>query len=511
MQPLDLVVLCGYLAVMIGFGARFSRQQRNVRDYFLSGKQVPWWALLGSIVATETSTVTLISVPGYAFGGDLTFLQLALGYIFGRIVVASVLVPRLFRGDLMTAYQPLAARFGPGVGRLSASIFLLTRSLSDGFRLFATGLVLAAVLATLPASGALPDALLPGIGGSTGLLVLSVGLIGVTTLAYTLLGGMTAVIWSDVIQLAVYMSGAATAGFILLTEIPGGWGEMMALTQPAGKLVAFDFAVDLTQSYTFWSGLVGGMFLTAGTHGADQMFVQRYLCGRTLHDARRALVWSGVVVFFQFALFLAIGLLLWVYYTTYAPDGLAAITVDGVVQTDRIFPTFMMTHLPTGVRGLVVAAIVAAAMSTLSSSLNSSAASTVGDFYMPLTGATRSDRHYLRASRWATVVWAVIQMAVAVAAVELSSRVVDEVLGIQSFTGGLLLGVFLLALTPARRAAVPATGMVAGATVLVALRLLTAVSWQWYVLIGTLTTFGVGWVLGRVVPNPPSQTDPATS
>ena len=510
MQPLDLIVLCGYLAAMVAFGACFSGQQRTVRDYFLSGKQVPWWALLGSIVATETSTVTLISIPGYAFGGDLTFLQLALGYVIGRLGVASVLVPRLFRGDVMTAYQPLAAKFGAGVGRLTASIFLLTRSLSDGFRLFATGLVLAAVLATLPASGAVSRALLPGVEGSTALLVLSVGLIGVTTLAYTLLGGMTAVIWSDVIQLVVYMSGAVIAGFVLLTEIPGGWGEVVALTQPAGKLVIFDFATDLTRSYTFWSGLVGGMFLTAGTHGADQMFVQRYLCSRTPRDASRALVWSGVAVFFQFALFLAIGLMLWVYYTTYAPDGLAAITVGGVVQTDRVFPTFMMTHLPTGIRGLVVAAIVAAAMSTLSSSLNSAAASTVGDFYLPLTGETRSDQHYLRASRWATVVWAVIQMVVAVVAVQLSSRVVDEVLGIQSFTGGLLLGVFLLALTPTRRAAAPATGVVVGATVMVGLRLLTAVSWQWYVLVGTLTTFGVGWVLGRISGHGPSETDAVT-
>ena len=202
--------------------------------------------------------------------------------------------------------------------------------------------------------------------------------------------------------------------------------------------------------------------------------------------------------------------MLWVYYTTYAPDGLAAITVGGVVQTDRVFPTFIMTHLPTGIRGLVVAAIVAAAMSTLSSSLNSAAASTVGDFYLPLTGETRSDQHYLRASRWATVVWAVIQMVVAVVAVQLSSRVVDEVLGIQSFTGGLLLGVFLLALTPTRRAAAPATGVVVGATVMVGLRLLTAVSWQWYVLVGTLTTFGVGWVLGRISGHGPSETDAVT-
>ena len=251
MQPLDLVVLCTYLAAVVAFGARFSRRQRSVRDYFLTRKQVPWWALLGSIVATETSTVTLVSIPGYAFGGDLTFLQLALGYVIGRVIVASVLIPRLFRGDLMTAYQPLAARFGTGVGHLTASIFLVTRSLSDGFRLFATGLVLAAVLATLPAAGAFSSALLPGVDGPTTLLVLSVGLIGVTTLAYTLLGGMAAVIWSDVIQLVVYMSGAAIAGLILLTQIPGGWGEVVTLTQSAGKLVVLDFAVDVTRSYTF--------------------------------------------------------------------------------------------------------------------------------------------------------------------------------------------------------------------------------------------------------------------
>lgn len=511
MHPLDLVVLCVYLAIMVAFGARFSSQQRNVQDYFLSRKKVPWWALLGSIVATETSTVTLISVPGYAFGGDLTFLQLAFGYILGRIVVASLLIPRLFSGNLMTAYQPLAIRFGSDLARLSASIFLLTRSASDGFRLFATGLVLAAFLSTLPANGIMSPGVFLGSDGVTGLLALSIGLVGVTTLAYTLLGGMAAVIWSDVIQLVVYTLGAGIAGFIVLTEIPGGWGEVLALTQSAGKLTIFNFAFDLTESYTFWSGLVGGMFLTAGTHGTDQMFVQRYLCGRSSHDARRALVWSGAVIFFQFTLFLTIGLMLWVYYTTYAQESLSIITVDGVVQTDRIFPLFMMTHLPLGIRGLVVASIVAAAMSTLSSSLNSSAASTVGDFYIPLTSATRSDQHYLSASRWATVVWAIVQIAVALIAVAFSKRVVDEVLGIQSFTGGLLLGVFLLALSPVRRSAAPMIGMVVGTAVLVALKLLTSVSWQWYVLVGAVTTFGIGWLLGHLASNTQSKTDSTTS
>jgi Na+/proline symporter len=204
-------------------------------------------------------------------------------------------------------------------------------------------------------------------------------------------------------------------------------------------------------------------------------------------------------VLVQFAVFLGIGLLLWVYYTVYSPDGLVAITLDGIVQTDRILPTFMMSHLPVGVRGLVLAAIVAAAMSTLSSSLNSSAASTMGDFYVPLTGNARSAGHYLTVSRWATVVWALVQIVVAVVAINLSSRVVDEVLGIQSFTLGLLLGVFLLAMTATHRVSAPLTGILSGATVLVGLRLLTDVSWQWYVLIGAFITVSLGWITGRLL------------
>lgn len=499
MHTVDLLILGIYLTAVVALGARFSRRQATVRDYFLSDHQVPWWALLASIVATETSTVTLISVPGYAFGGDLTFLQLALGYIVGKIFVAVVLIPRFFRGNLLTAYQPLTERFGPLIGRLTAAIFLVTRSLSDGFRLFATGLVLAAVLATLPTATAFAYGLMPSLDLSASLPVVSVCLIGGTTVAYTLLGGMRAVIWTDVIQLVVYMTGALIAALMVLSEIPGGWIEVINVAGPAGKLVSLDMTFDLTKSYTFWSGVIGGMFLAAGTHGTDQMFVQRYLCSRSPRDASRALIWSGVFVLIQFGVFLGIGLLLWVYYTVYSPDGLAAITVNGIVQTDRILPTFIMSHLPVGLRGLVVAAVVAAAMSTLSSSLNSSAASTVGDFYVPLTGDTRSPRHYLAVSRWATAGWALVQMAVAVVAIDLSSRVVDEVLGIQSFTLGLLLGVFLLAMTRTRRLSAPVAGILGGAAVLLVVRLLTDVSWQWYVLIGTFTTWGLGWATGRLL------------
>ena len=505
MHPIDLLILAVYLAGVVWLGAHFSGRQQGVRDYFLTGNRVPWWALLGSIVATETSTVTLISIPGYAFGGDLTFLQLALGYVVARLFVAVILVPAFFRGEFLTAYQVLTARFGSGIGRLTASIFLVTRALSDGVRLFATGLVLAAVLSTLPAATSVAGTLMPGIEVTTALLVVSIGLVGVTTLTYTLLGGMTAVIWTDVIQLVIYLGGTLIAGALVLGEIPGGWPEVIDSTRSAGKLRLFDFATDLSRSYTFWSGLVGGVFITAATHGTDQLFVQRYLCSRSVGEARRALVLSGVVVFAQFALFLAIGLMLWVYYTGYAPDALTPLTVAGQIQTDRVFPAFMMSHLPTGIRGLVVAAIVAAAMSTLSSSLNSSAASTVGDFYMPLTGGTRSDRHYLRVSRWATVFWGVVQVGVALVAIELSSRVVDEVLGIQSFTGGLILGAFCLALASTRLgAAAPGAGIAASAIVLLVIRGYTDVSWQWYALIGAITTCAIGVIVGRVLQQRPT-------
>ncbi len=510
MQIADLLVLVLYVTGLVWLGARFSRRQRNIRDYFLTGRQVPWWALLGSIVATETSTITLISVPGYAFGADLTFLQLAFGYIVARVLVALVLLPVFFRTELLTIHQLLTARFGSATGRVAASLFLTTRSLSDGLRLFATGLVLAAVLATVPAAEGLARAIAPAADSSTVLLAAAIAIVGAATLLYTLLGGMLAVVWADVIQMLVYLGGALLAGIILLTDIPGGWAEVAGRADAAGKFRLFDFALDLSRSYTFWSGLIGGVFISAASHGADQLLVQRYLCCRSLTDARRALVASGLVVFIQFWLLLLIGLMLWTYYTAYDPAALAALSSGGQVQTDRLLPAFMTSHLPVGVKGLVVAAMVAAAMSTLSSSLNSSAAATVGDFYVPLTRSARSDSHYLRAARWATVGWGAVQVVVALAAISLSQRVVDEALGIQSFTGGLLLGALALCVLATRAgAAAPIAGLVTGAAVLLVIRAATDISWQWYALIGSVTTYAAGRAVGAVRGDSPAAGGPA--
>jgi solute:Na+ symporter, SSS family len=499
MPVLDLAIIVGYLVATVAFGAWVSRAQRNVKDYFVSGRTVPWWAIMGSIVATETSTVTFISVPGFAFAGNFTFLQLVFGYLVGRVVVSAVFVPAYFRGELLTVYQLLGERFGTVLKRLASGLFLVTRSLSDGFRLFATGLVLAALLRAMPGVEAALHAWAPFLEPTVAVLIASVLLIGITTIAYTYVGGMTAVIWTDIVQLVIYLLGALVAVAVLLDRIPGGWSTVVDTGLGAGKFRLFDFTFDLTRSYTFWSGVVGGAFLTTATHGTDQLMVQRYLCSRSVRDARLALLTSGGVVLAQFALFLTIGAMLFTYYLG-APQELSAITADGRVQTDRVFPLFVVSHLPTGLTGLVIAAIFAAAMSTLSSSLNSSAAAAVGDFYMPLTSGRRTDAHYLGVSRALTAAWGAVQIAVALVAIRLSTRVVDEVLGIASFTNGVILGMFLLGTFTRASQAAAVQGVTAGVGVMLAVKLFTLVSWQWYVLIGSLVTLACGVLADRVLP-----------
>jgi SSS family transporter len=501
MHLADLIVLALYLAGVVALGAYCARSHQTVQDYFVSGQQLPWWAIMGSIVATETSTVTVISVPGYAYSTNLTFLQLVLGYLVGRLAVSVLFVPAYFRGQLLTVYQLLGDRFGGAVKQLASGVFIATRSLADGFRLFATGLVLAAVLRVMPGTDDLARTWLPGLDPTFSILALSVVVIGAATVIYTYHGGMTAVIWTDVVQLVVYLVGALIAAWVLLDTITGGWSEVRAFAGAAGRFRLFDFSVDLTRGYTFWSGLIGGAFLTTATHGTDQLMVQRYFCARHPHDARKALLWSGVVVLGQFVLFLLIGVMLFVYYTQHAPSEIATFTSGGRLLTDRVFPYFIVGHLPVGVVGLVLAAIFAAAMSTLSSSLNSSAAAAVNDFYLPLSGRTTEDPGVLRLSRLLTLAFGIVQVAVALVAIRLSSRVVDEVLGIASFTNGLILGLFLLGTFTRIGQAAALAGLGCGAVLMLGVKLGTAVNWQWYVLIGSLATFAAGWAAGRVLPS----------
>ncbi len=475
LHPLDLLIIVLYLLGVTIVGWYFSRKQRNIRDYFLSDKNVPWWALAGSIVATETSTVTFISVPAFAFasnsrgeGGNFTFLQLVIGYMIGRLVIVFLFVPLYFRGELFTVYQILDQRFGGKVKRTAAMLFLGTRTVADGIRLYATALVLVA---------------LTGWADPVSILI-----IGIVTIAYTYLGGMAAVIWTDLIQLVIYLVGAVVAAGILLYAIPGGWNEVVAVANQHHKFQVFDFTASLARSYTFWAGLIGGTFLTTATHGTDQLMVQRYLCSKTPRDARAALLSSGALIFVQFVLFLGIGLMLFVFY-----KGGATLPESISRRADQIFPYFIVTQLPKGLVGLVVAAIFAAAMSTLSSSLNSLAATALTDFYRPLFAPKASDAHYLQVSRWLTAGWGVAQIIVAVIAIAMKQRVVDAVLAVASFTNGPILGLFFLTVLTKRVGPKGAlAGVCAGILFMLFVWLRLAISWQWYVLIGSSVTFLVG-------------------
>jgi solute:Na+ symporter, SSS family len=497
MRPLDLIILLVYLTGTVLVGVYFSRRQKDVKTYFVSSGRVPWWAIMSSIVSTETSSVTFISIPGFAFTGNFTFLQLVMGYMIGRIVISLIFIPQYFHGELLTVYQLLGNRFGSAVRRFASSLFLITRSLADGFRLFLTGLVLAAVLLAWPGTDQLAREWFPWLDAKNTIILFSVLIMGMVTIVYSYLGGMSAVIWTDVSQLGIYLLGAIFAAAILLQQIPGGWGEVMEVGIGAGKFTLFDFTWNLTKSYTFWSGVIGGAFLTTATHGTDQLMVQRYLCGDSPRSARIALLLSGIVVFVQFTLFLLIGAMLYVFYNFHAPGEMAAFTSNGVVQGDRVFPHFIVTQLPAGVAGLVIAAIAAAAFT---SSLNAQAAATMADFYQPATGGQKSEKHYLNVSRMVTALWGLIQIVVGICAIKLSRRVVDEVLGIASFTNGVILGVFFLGtFTRQVQQTAAVVGMIIGALVMLCIKLFSFISWQWYVLIGSLATFIVGYLVALLI------------
>ena len=500
MRTLDIVILFAYLIGTVLFGSWFSRRQkRGMKEYFGSGKSMPWWAIMASVVSTETSSLTFVSVPGLAFTGNFTFLQLVIGYLFGRMAVTLIFVPLYFRGELLTVYQLLGQRFGSAVRRLASTLFLITRSIADGFRLYLTGIVLSVVLLALPGSEAAARSWFPSLDPTLTIIMFSVLVMGIATIIFSYFGGIDAVIWTDVTQLGIYLVGAFVAAFILLGKIPGGLGEVVSTGSAAGKFTFLDFTWSITKSNTFWSGLIGGAFLTTATHGTDQLMVQRYQCGDSPKAARKALLVSGVVVFAQFALFLFIGVMLYVFYTGYASAETASFLVDGKVRADRIFPHFIVNHLPTGVVGLVIAAIAAAAFTP---SLNSQPATTIADFYVPMTGGKKPDAHYLKVSKLLTAMWGVVQISTGMfAAFYLSRSMVDQVLDIQSFTNGVILGIFFLG-TFTKRVQSPAAivGIIVGAAVMLYVKFWTPVSWQWYVLIGSVTTFVIGYLASLLIP-----------
>jgi SSS family transporter len=479
LHAMDLGVVGLYLVAITLFGLRFARggvaKDKSLRGYFLADRTVPWWAIALSIVSAETSTLTIIGTPGLAFAGDFGFLQIVIGYMIGRVVVATIFLPKYFQGEMLTAYQLIDRRFGKTLYKVTAGLFLLTRAAAEGVRVFAVSIVV-------------------GIAIGTG-DVLSIGIISALTLLYTFEGGMAAVIWTDVVQMAIYVGGTAVALWSLGQHVPGGWTAIHALAAPAGKFHMLNFAMNLTTTYTFWAGVLGGTFLTMASHGTDQLMVQRLLAAKNLRESRLALLSSGVVIFVQFAMFLLIGVGLWVFYGMH-PAALAGI---GGGNGNRIFPGFIVQEMPMGVAGLLVAAILAAAMSNLSAALNSLSSTTVVDFYMGWRPEA-DDRERMVVSRASTVMWALVLFAVAVYSVHAGGKgnVVEIGLSIASVAYGCLLGVFLLGtLTKYATQAGAIVGMITGFAVNLALwqapgKVLPHVAWTWYVLIGAVVTFAVG-------------------
>jgi len=425
--------------------------------------------VLISVVATETSAITFISIPSVAYLGNFSFLQLALGYIVGRTVVAYTLLPRYFQGELVTAYALLERRFGLGARRFASIVFMITRGLADSVRVFATAIPISLILGT----SLRPTLVMP----------IAILILGALTVFYTYQGGMRAVIWTDVIQTCVYLI-AGIAAVILI----GNWSTIFSQASQLGKLRVFNLSTNLAQPYTLWAGVFGGAFLTMASHGADQLIVQRLLAASSLRDARRALIGSGFVVFLQFALFLVIG------------TGLYAIYHGRVFQrADDVFPTFILQHMPPGLVGLVVAAILAATMSTHSGAINSLAASTTHDIYLPISKKKPDDPSVLKMARVFTLAWGVVLTAGALLYPAQGAPVVVVALSIASFTYGALLGAFFLAMIWHRAVQRDAiigmiVGLVTMAIVVFYPPVARQIAWPWYVLIGTTITLTTGIV-----------------
>jgi len=477
-HPLDLAIVIAYLLAVTALGMHFRRSQRDAAksdrasislDYFLGGRTAPWWALALSIVATETSTLTIIGTPAIAYAGNMAFLQLVIGYLIGRVLIVLLLLPGYFRGEFLTAYALIEKRFGEKMRAVAASTFLITRAIAEGVRVSAIALVVSVALGTSEH--------------------LAIFIVIALTILYTFEGGMRAVIWTDVAQLLLYVTGSIVTFLVLLQRIPGGWTEVAQVAAAAGhKLQVFDFSFNLATKYTFWSGLIGGAFLTMASHGTDQTIVQRLLAARNERDSSKALLTSGIIVLVQFTIFLLVGVSLFVFAQHTALLGAGE-------RTDRILPLFLVREMPQGLAGLLLASIIAVAMSNASGSLNSLAASSVLDFAR-LRGRTTDPVQFLRLSRRMTLVWGLVLMAFGFVK---WGPLLEAGLTVASLPFGSLLGLFLLGTFNRRATAAGAlAGMFFGLATILYVWQYTAIAFTWYVLIGAVVTFLTGSAVSKL-------------
>ncbi|ACU96016.1 sodium:solute symporter [Saccharomonospora viridis] len=482
MRALDLAIIAIFLVGSPLLGIWLGGKQKSSADYFVGNRRVSWWLVTFSVVATETSTLTVISVPTVAYLGNVTYLQLAIGYLIGRVLVAFVLLPRYYSGNLVSAYGLLGQRFGKGMQGTASVTFLLTRLLADGVRLFATAIPVKMVLAAL------------GLDVPYWVIIAAIALVAVI---YTYLGGIKAVIWVDAIQMGIYILGAVAAVFFLAGKLPDGWFGSLA---DEGKFQFFDFTSNIvTNQYAFITAVVGGALFAMASHGADQLMVQRLLACKNVRDSQKAVVASGVVVFLQFALFLLVGAMLWAFYDGAAPESM------GLSNNDELFPMFIVEQLPTGLSGLLIAGILAAAMSTISSSLNSLSTSTVSDIYQRVTKKELPDEVVLKQAKLWTLIWAVVFVVFASMFTSTDQPVVEVGLSIASYTYGALLGSFALGILVKRAQQSDAIIAFLCTIVVSAVMVLgvtftvdgedKSLAFPWYVPLGVVTTLVLGGLL----------------
>ncbi|MGP4082971.1 sodium:solute symporter [Pseudalkalibacillus sp. R45] len=471
---LDYAIFAIYIAGTAIFGAMFGKNQKSTKDYFLGGRSIPWWAIGLSVMATQASAITFIGAPGWGYEGGLerinTFINVPLAMAF----LIATIVPFFYRTEVYTAYEYLERRFDVKTRTLTAALFLIARGLATGVVLYAPALVLSVVT-----------------GWDISVTII---LMAVIAVSYTVLGGISAVIWTDVIQMVILWLGAALSIVVIYTKVPGGWGEIMDTASSAGMLQSLDFSLDLNVEYSVWAGVIGGFFLHAAYFGTDQSQIQRVLTSKSIRESKLSLVLSGVLMIPQMLLFLFIGVLLYVFYQHHGNPN--------VEDLNELFPLFVVNELPAGISGLIMAGVFAAAMSSLDSALNSLSAVSIRDFYSKFMNKNASEKHYLKASRWVTVFWGIYATIFAFFASNLGP-VIEAVNKIGSYFYGALLGVFLLAIFTRRTNGTGAfAGILAGMVSVWAVTQFTMISWLYYNVVGALVAFAVGYAISLVGAKP---------
>jgi SSS family transporter len=504
MNALNVAVIVVYLVTVAWIGLRLSGKQKSSTDYFVGDGRMPWWTVCFSVVATETSVLTVISVPGGAYT-DQAFgnVELAMGYIIGRTVVAIVLIPLYKRGGFVSAYQYLELRFGRYLQGVASVTFVFTRLLAEGVRLFASAIPIKLLLSEF------------GLDFGYNAIIIALTLL---TVVYTYLGGIKAVIWTDALQMGLYLTGAIIAICVLTGHVGGsGWADALH----AGKFRVFDtdfgLAHILTSTFALPTAIIGGAIFAMASHGSDQLIVQRILATRSLRDSQKAMIGSGIFVAIQFAAFSLVGVLLWSYNGGKTPKQL------GLASADSLYPDFILHGLPVVISGLLVAGILGAAMGSLSSALNSMANSTVADIIRSFSRRTLADDTLLRLARVMTLVWAALMAVFAMAFSTTTGNVYLTALTIAGYTYGALLGAFLLGRLVARAnqfdAIVAFVVTVAVMTFVVRVIKIDVtvagkvvekgIAAQWLVPIGVIVTLVVGGVASLFHPAPaPEQPEP---